>query len=297
MTDSYFSATMQPHIRQQILRAQRNEVTEYHIYKKLAGVIKNQENSRILSNIAEDELSHYKTWMMYSGREVDPDKWKITKFYWISLIFGLTFGLKLLERSEERAQVDYNEISEDFPEAIRISQEENEHENMLLGMIDENRLKYIGSIVLGLNDALVEILGTLAGLTLALQNNTLVALVGVISGIAGALSMSTSEYLSTKSEGKKEDALKAAIFTGLAYIIAVVFLVVPFLIFESPWLSLGVAVFDSVFVVFLFSYYISVANDQSFKKRFFEMVLLSTVVGLISFGLGYLVRRFFGIDV
>lgn len=39
-----------------------------------------------------------------------------------------------------------------------------------------------------LNDALVEILGTLAGLTFALQNTKLVALAGVIAGIAGALS-------------------------------------------------------------------------------------------------------------
>jgi VIT1/CCC1 family predicted Fe2+/Mn2+ transporter len=291
------SVMLQPHIRQQILKAQKNEVTEYHIYKRLSRSVKNHANSSVLLKIADDELRHYKIWMMYSGREIDPDRWKITKFYWISMIFGLTFGLKLLERGEENAQVNYKEIAEDFPEAIRISEEENEHENMLIGMIDENRLKYIGSIVLGLNDALVEILGTLAGLTFALQNNTLVALVGIIAGIAGALSMSSSEYLSAKSEGKNEDAVKAAIFTGIAYIIAVVFLVVPYLVFKSLWMSLGVAVFDSILVVFLFSYYTSVANDQPFNKRFFEMVLLSTVVGLISFGLGYLVRKMFGIDV
>ena len=120
---------------------------------------------------------------------------------------------------------------------------------------------------------------------------------GVIAGIAGALSMSSSEYLSNKSEGKFEGAVKSAIFTGIAYLVAVILLVTPFLIFSSPWLSLGVAVFDSVFVVFLFSYYISVANDQPFRKRFLEMVTLSTVVGLISFGLGYLARIIFGIDV
>jgi VIT1/CCC1 family predicted Fe2+/Mn2+ transporter len=150
---------------------------------------------------------------------------------------------------------------------------------------------------LGLNDALVEILGTLAGLTFALQNNRLVALAGVIAGIAGALSMSSSEYLSNKSEGKIDMAVKSAIFTGIAYLVAVVLLVTPFLVFQSPWLSLGVAVFDSIFVVFVFSYYISVANDQPFKKRFFEMATLSTAVGLISFALGYLARVIFGIDV
>ncbi|HKI88108.1 MAG TPA: VIT1/CCC1 transporter family protein, partial [Draconibacterium sp.] len=201
------------------------------------------------------------------------------------------------ERGEERAQLNYAEIGQEIPEAIKIQKDENQHENELLALIDEDKLKYIGSIVLGLNDALVEILGTLAGLTFALQNNRLVALAGVITGIAGALSMSSSEYLSNKSEGKMEGAVKSAIFTGIAYIVAVIFLVMPYIILASPWGSLIWAVFDSVFIVFLFTYYISVANDQPFRKRFLEMVVLSTVVGLISFGLGYLARIVFGINV
>ena len=202
-----------------------------------------------------------------------------------------------MEREEEKAQINYQEIGREIPEALAIARDENEHEKQLIGLIQEDKLEYIGSIVLGLNDALVEILGTLAGLTFALQNTQLVALAGVIAGIAGALSMSSSEYLSTKSEGKTEGAVKSAIFTGIAYLVAVVFLVAPYLIFSSPFTALLVAVFDSILVVFLYSYYISVANDQPFRKRFWEMVLLSTVVGLISFGLGYLARILFGIEV
>ncbi len=284
-------------VRAQIIKAQRAEVTEYHIYKRLSRKIKNESNKKILSDIAEDELRHYKIWMGYSGREVEPSRADISKYYWIVRIFGLTFGLKLMEHGEERAQINYNEIGKEIPDAIKISEDENKHEKELLALIDEDRLKYIGSIVLGLNDALVEILGTLAGLTFALQNNKLVALAGIITGIAGALSMASSEYLSNKSEGNEEGAVKSAIFTGIAYVIAVVFLVAPYFIFASPFTSLIVAVFDSIFIVFLFSYYISVANEQSFRKRFFEMVILSTVVGLISFGLGYLARVIFGIEV
>lgn len=289
--------SLTPLVRKQIIKAQRNEVTEYHIYKRLARKIKNPNNKQILNSIADDELRHYKIWMKYSGREVDPSYPNISKYYWITRIFGLTFGLKLMERGEEKAQINYLEIGKEVPEAINISHDENQHENELIALIDEEKLKYTGSIVLGLNDALVEILGTLAGLTFALQNNQLVALAGTITGIAGALSMSSSEYLSNKSEGKTEGALKSAIFTGIAYIVAVVFLVAPYLIFKSPWTSLGLAVFNSVFVVFLFTYYISVASDQPFRKRFTEMVVLSTVVGLISFGLGYLARIIFGIEI
>ncbi|GET31598.1 membrane protein [Prolixibacter bellariivorans] len=288
---------LSPETRSQLLVAQGNEITEYHIYKQLAEKQRDPHNAEVLSRIADDEHKHYEIWKEYTEKEVAPSKWKIWKFYWIARIFGITFGIKLMEKGEENAQVNYNEIADEIPEAKIIAKEENDHEDQLIALLEEDKLKYVGSIVLGLNDALVEILGTLAGLTFALQNTRLVALAGIITGLAGALSMSSSEYLSNKSEGNHEGAVKSAIFTGIAYVFAVVFLVVPYLLFTSPFVALIVAVIDSVLVVFLYSYYISVANDQPFRKRFWEMVILSTVVGLISFGLGYLVRIMFGIEV
>lgn len=288
---------LSPEVRKQLIIAQRSEITEYNIYKRLSARVKDEHNSKVLNEIAEDELRHYNIWKKYTAREVNPSSWNIIKFYWIARLFGITFGIKLMEKGEENAQVNYEQIAHEIPEAATIGKEENDHEKELIKIIREDKLEYIGSIVLGLNDALVEILGTLAGLTFALQNTKLVALAGIIAGIAGALSMSSSEYLSNKSEGKHEGATKSAIFTGIAYIFAVVFLVVPYLIFTSPFIALIVAVIDSIFVVFLYSYYISIANDQPFRKRFWEMVVLSTVVGLISFGLGYLVRILFGINV
>jgi VIT1/CCC1 family predicted Fe2+/Mn2+ transporter len=289
--------TISTHILQQLTLAQREEITEYHIYNKLAGQTNDADNKKVLQQIAADELKHYKLWAAYTKKEAAPNKWEVNKYYWISKIFGLTFGLKLMEKGEEKAQINYSLIATEIPEALQVAEDENQHEKELLELIQEERLKYMGSIVLGLNDALVEILGTLAGLTFALQNTKLVALAGIITGIAGALSMSSSEYLSNKAEGKDELAIKSAVFTGIAYVIAVIFLVAPYLIFTSPFVALIVALLDSILIVFLFTYYISVANDQPFKKRFLEMVILSTVVGLISFGLGYLVRIFFGIDI
>lgn len=286
-----------PEVRQQLISAMRGEITEHFIYTKLAEQTRDEKNRKVLRQIADDELKHYRLWASYTNKEVAPSHWEIWKYYWISKIFGITFGLKLMEKGEEKAQINYQLIASEVPEAKNVTAEENQHENELLGLIEEEHLKYMGSIVLGLNDALVEILGTLAGLTFALQNTMLVALAGIITGIAGALSMASSEYLSNKAEGKSELALKSSVFTGIAYVIAVVFLVAPYLIFKSPFVALIVALIDSILIVFLFTYYLSVANDQPFRKRFVEMVALSTVVGLISFGLGYLVRLMFGIDV
>lgn len=286
-----------PEINQQLIFAQRGEITEYHIYTRLAGQIKDSENQKILTQIAADEMKHYKIWESYTNKEVSPNQWDINKYYWISKIFGLTFGLKLMEKGEEKAQLNYALIATEVPEALIVAADENKHEKELLELIQEEHLKYMGSIVLGLNDALVEILGTLAGLTFALQNTKLVALVGIITGIAGALSMASSEYLSNRTDGKSDQAIKSASFTGIAYIIAVVLLIAPFLILSSVFIALLASLVNSILIVFMFTYYLSIANDQPFRKRFLEMVILSTVVALISFGLGYVVRIFFGIQV
>ena len=283
--------------RVQLIKAQKEEITAHYIYSRLARQTKNKKNSEVLQQIANDELRHYNLWHSYTGEVVSPSRLKIWRYFWISRIFGLTFGLKLMEKEEDKSQTDYARIATEIPDALVLAQEEDEHENVLISMIEEEHLQYMGSIVLGLNDALIEILGTLAGLTFALQNTKLVALAGTITGIAGALSMASSEYLSSKTEGKTVEAVKSAIFTGIAYVFAVIFLIAPYLVFHSPFIALLVALTDSLLIVFLFTFYLSVTNDQPFGKRFTEMAVISIGVGLVSFGLGYLARILFGIEV
>ena len=203
-------------IRQQLLAFQQNEITEYHIYKRLAKSIKEPENARIINQIAEDELGHYEEWKEYTNEDVKPKKWAIWFYYLISRIFGFTFGIKLMESGEKSAQVNYDQIREFVPEIDKWIEDEHKHEDALIEMLDEERLQYAGSVVLGLNDALVELTGALAGLTLALQNVELIALSGLITGIAASLSMAASEYLATRSEKTDKHPIRAAIYTGIA---------------------------------------------------------------------------------
>lgn len=129
-----------PLVRKQVLQAQRNEITEYHIYRRLARQIKTEKKRDVLTSIAEDELRHYKTWMKYSGREVNPSKWNIFKYYWLAKLFGLSFSLRIMEKGEERAQINYNEIGKEIPEALKIKDEENIHEKELLAIINNKQL-------------------------------------------------------------------------------------------------------------------------------------------------------------
>ena len=284
-------------LRERLLTFQRNEITEHHIYMKLAQTIKSPENRHILEEIAEDELRHSHEWRKYTQQDVKPDRLRVWKYYWISRIFGFTFGVKLMEQGEEDAQDSYAQLQGTIDEAEAIIQDENDHENALIELLDEERLRYTGSIVLGLNDALVELTGALAGLTLALQNTRLIALTGLITGIAAALSMGASEYLSTQTEETTKNPVRASIYTGVAYIVTVFILILPYLLLDNFYLCLVCTLVAAVLIIFFFNYYISVAKDEPFRRRFLEMTGLSLGVATLSFFIGFLVRTFLGVDV
>lgn len=284
-----------------IIKIQKTELTEYLIYLKLSKRIKQENNKKILEQLAEDELRHYNFWQKISKQKVTPYKYRIFIYNLISFIFGLTFTIKLLEKQEETAQNLYKQIKTNNKDEDAFIQkliiEEQEHEKILTNLIIEDRFKYIGSMVLGLNDALVELTGALAGLTLALQNSKIIAVVGLITGISASMSMSASEYLSIKVEKNGKNPITGATYTGIAYILTVIILIMPFLILDNVFMSLGLSVFLGIGIIAFFTFYTATAQNMNFKKRFFEMSGLSLGVALISFFVGFCVKTFFDIDV
>lgn len=287
---------MNAEIGKKILSFQKNEITEYFIYSKLAAIEKSAKNREVLKNVASDERKHYDMLKKYTRKDVAPNHLTIWKYFIIARVLGLTFGLKLMEGGEEKAQASYGKMTSDVPEVAEILKEENAHEHELLEMIDEERLKYIGSVVLGLNDALVELTGALAGLTFALANARVVATAGAITGIAASLSMAASEFLSTKSEGAGKSPIKASVYTGIAYVLTVTILILPYLLFDTLLISLGCMLINAVIIIFAFTFYISVAKGLNFHKRFLEMVSISLGVAGLSFLIGLGVRALLNIE-
>ncbi|MGZ3593721.1 MAG: VIT1/CCC1 transporter family protein [Syntrophales bacterium] len=223
---------------------------------------------------------------------MEPDRLKIWKYYLISRVFGFTFGLKLMEKGEENAQDSYGHLRETIPEAEAIAKNESENEISLLGLLDEERLRYTGSMVLCLNDALMEMTGVLAGLTLALRDTKLIALAGSITGIAAALSMGASEYLATKTEKTSKNPLRASFYTIGAYLITIVVLIIPYLILNNYYFCLMCTLCGAVF-----TYDIAVAKDVAFKRHFLEMAGVTFAAAAVSFLIGYAMRAFLGVDV
>ena len=293
MTNNLSSTTMDI-----IRRMQQNELTESVIYKKIAAFAKGEENKKTLLRLSAEEEAHYNIWKKYTGVEMKPEMGKVIKYTMIARLLGFTFAVKLMEKGEEGAQDEYQKLAEEVPESAMIRMQEEEHEQALLGMLDEEKLQYVGSMVLGLNDALVELTGSLAGFAFALQNTRLIALSGLIVGISATFSMASSEFLAARSEGRG-DALKSCSYTGIAYLLTVIALIAPYLLFPATQFIPALICMLGVVIAIIagFTYYTSVAQDQPFKSRFTEMALISVSVAVLSFVVGVLAKKFLGVDL
>jgi vacuolar iron transporter family protein len=285
-------------LHKRLLQMQQDELTGCILYGKIAARQKDEQNKKTFMEISRAERGHYETWKTYTGQEVAPKRGKIVLFLVLSFVLGITFTIKFFEKGEDLGISDLRDIAQEMPEARGIIAEEEEHERRLMAMIDEERLHYVGSIVLGLNDALVELTGTIAGLTFALANNRLVALSGIITGVSATLSMAASNYLAQRADGNNE-ALKSSAYTGVAYLITVVLIVLPYLLLPNDWYvaAFGIMIAVVVLIILLFNYYISVAQDLPFLKRFGEMVLISLGVAALSFVIGLAAKQLLGISV
>ncbi|MBU1974383.1 MAG: VIT1/CCC1 transporter family protein [Nanoarchaeota archaeon] len=281
-----------------VLKAQQSEITEYHIYLNLAKKIKDKHNRKILLRVAQDELKHYNFWKSVTKQELRPGQGMMYWYLFLATIFGLSFTLKLMEKGEDFSQRNYEKLMPHFPQVKQIQHDEHMHEEHILSLLNEDRIAYASSLVLGLNDALVELTGALAGLTLALGNSQLVALSGIVIGFAASLSMAASGYLSAKEENNQmKKPLKAAFYTGGAYVITVVLLVLPYFIFSNIYVSLAVMLGVALLVILGYTFYITTAKSLKFWRRFLEMALISLTVAVVSFGVGYLLRMFLGVEV
>ena len=281
-----------------VKRMQQNELTESVIYEKIARFAKGEENRQTLLRLSREEYAHYQIWKNYTGIEMKPEKAKVAKYTFLARTLGFTFAVKLMEKGEEGAQEEYGLLAQEVAESAAIRQQEEEHEQALLAMLDEERLQYVGSMVLGLNDALVELNGSLAGFAFALQNTRLIALSGLIVGISATFSMASSEFLAARSEGRT-DALKSCSYTGIAYLLTVIALIAPYLIFPGTQFIPALICMLAVVILIIagFTYYTSVAQDQPFRSRFLEMAIISISVAVLSFVVGILAKKFLGVDL
>lgn len=280
-----------------IIHAQINEKTEHEAYSRLANWTKKPGDKKLFREMMAKEVKHYNFWKKISGQDTEPNKLKAAFYFYAARYLGTNFGIQFMERSKKHSSDFELELKGSGEKNIvKIIESEERDEKRILEKIDKSELAYTSSIILGLNDALVELTGALAGFTLALQNPKVVALAGFITGVAASFSMAASEYLSTKEEGGK-NPLTASIYTGFTYLFTVIFLITPFFLLSNPLMSLGITLGISVFLISVFNFYISVAKNLSFSKRAGEMIAISLGVAALNFVIGFAAKKFLKLEI
>lgn len=289
---------LSPELLNAVRCAQMDEETGTRIYAFMASREKNPENRKILEQMSKDEARHAAVWKSITREEIGPRGSELLRIKIATVLLGFTFVVKSMQKGEQMGQSSYAELEKQCPEAAAMLADERHHEEILYGMLDEERLHYVGSVVLGLNDALVELTGAIAGVTFALANTKLVAMTGIITGISATLSMAASNYLAERANGSK-DAAKSSLYTGIAYLLTVALLVLPYLLLPPDmYLAAFILMIAIVLLIILaFNYYISVAKGEPFFKRFAEMAVISLSVAVVSFLIGIAAKNILGIDV
>lgn len=279
-----------------MLAFQRNEAAMTILYRELSKVVKEPHNREVLQNLSVKEWDHYENARSFTGIEIKPRRWRIRLFFLLSRTFGLTFGIKMIEYNQKEMKKILPIISTLPGYKEKVEAEELE-EQVMISKIEEDRLQYMSAVVLGMNDAIIEFTGALAGFALAFQKPQIVAMAGAITGIAAALSMGASEYMSTKTESEGRSPMKAAFYTLTAYLITVILLLSPFIFMKNVYWALLVCLITGSIIVGAFNFYYAIVKSESFWKRFLEMLGVSTSVAAISFGIGWLLKYFTGINI
>jgi vacuolar iron transporter family protein len=248
----------------------------------------------VLGNIAEDERKHYDYWQKYTGRHINPDEFRIVLYSLFSRIFGVSFLMKLMEKTEIREQLICANLRGEITDVDSIIAQERRHESLLTGMIDERHLAYVGAFFRGMYIAIVQITGVLAGLNLALHNSRLILIAALAMGVATGLTMGGVGYLNSQVERRKSgikenlwNQLKNPLTTVASNIGMVFILVSPYLALQG-YPALGISIFISLVIIALFAFYISVIQDDSFKRIISQMIMISVITALLSFLAGNL---------
>ncbi|MDR1977392.1 MAG: VIT1/CCC1 family protein [Synergistaceae bacterium] len=273
-------------------RFQQEEINGAALYAALSKRARNERNRSLISGIAEDEARHARIFKSYTNAHLFPNRLKTIYYTLLSKLFGFAFCIKLFERNENRLSDRYSKTALRIPEISQILEDERNHESLLVAMLDEEQVRYRGSVVLGMSDALVELTGSLAGYTLAMRDTRLIAAAVAITGLSAALSMAASGYLSMRAE-KREDALTSSVSTGVAYWLTAALLILPYIFLQRQDYvpAFGLAFATAIGVIAIFNGYISIVLDRPFRRGFLEMSLLSLGISAVSFVMGIAIKR------
>ncbi|MGL4254093.1 MAG: VIT1/CCC1 transporter family protein [Fusobacteriaceae bacterium] len=282
----------------EVKKYQALEKLHWNLYIGFSQNEKRGENKAILEELSIIEKRHYRELTKILGSECEISRAYLKFLIKLGKVLGIRFVIKYVERKENRVKGKIISLYKGEKKAVPELFMENDTEKEAINKLYDEKLLYVSAILLGMNDAMVEFSGALAGYTLAIEDTKMIGVIGMITGIAAALSMSIAEYMAVKEDEKSHlKCNRAAVYTGIAYIIAVSLLVFPYFLEINRFFSLGLMVSVDVFLVFIFNYYVAITTEVNLWKKFSRMTLIVLSVAFISFIIGYLAQIFLGVKI
>jgi VIT1/CCC1 family predicted Fe2+/Mn2+ transporter len=285
----------------------REELFAYRLYSALAKRFPDGKSRDLMTELARQEKSHVDFWVGVTGvdeRKIAIPRVKYGLLVLASRFLGPAFTIRWLERGEDKAIEAYRDLLEgeqlspaQQEQVRKMLDEEQEHEQVLERGIEDERRLYLGAAVLGLNDALVELTGGLTGLVSSIRDPKLIGFASLVVGIAASMSMAASNFLSVDiGEETELKPGKAAAYTGTAYILVVIGLVLPFFLLSDRRVALAISWASAVLIIAAFSFYSAVMQGKSFLRRFGVMIAFGLGVAVVSFFIGRVLGAMIGIE-
>ena len=156
----------------------------------------------------------------------------------------------------------------------------------------KNNFNPKSAIILGMQDAIVSLLGLIAGLYFAFTDSTIIIISCVIASITAALSMGAANYLAVRADNH-DHALWAGFCTGGAYLATCAALILPFLVFKHQTVAI-VSVF-LIAILIIYSFNLIFYRGRDFYRHFAEMLTICTIISIVAFLIGEIAHYLFGI--
>ena len=312
-------------------RLAQNEFFDRRLYLELARREPDPEIRAMLEQIAEFEQRHQRFWMRLAGIEEVRLTWymrlKQRFFLLLRKLLGRPITLLTLESAEHYGITKYVHLWRKYRntpvgqgiQAILI--DELRHEEAAITGATERRIRSedIRNVILGLNDGLVEVLGSVGGFYGAFQDPLMVAIAATIVGIAGSISMAAGAYASVKSEAEIHDIdrakaevlaelsgddpqvpsvspnpIRAAMVVGVSYILGALIPVLPlWLGMDTPWLSFVCGLTAAGLIAAV----LAALSGIGVFRKLVENALIVTLTVLITYTIGWLAKQWLGIEV
>lgn len=155
-----------------------------------------------------------------------------------------------------------------------------------------NKFDPKSAIILGMHDAIVSLLGLIAGLYFAFTDTKIIIISCIIASITAALSMSAANYLATRADNH-DHALWAGFCTGGAYLATCAALILPFCVFHHQTVAIVSVFLIAVLIIYLFN--MVFYRGREFYRHFAEMLIICTIVSVVAFFIGEIAHYAFGI--